>query len=949
MEDRLQGKVPLPRKASSVDSDPELALLALAAYGRDCDTLDVSGLSRVVHWFQCVRLGKEDWSKVQSERVARHYWKWRLSTIEPNPGPQRPSADSRQPSDDDLASKVVDVLVEFLQLFGFEAAGFKKADSVAFWRALIEDSGSWMKSAKYKLAAFYTFAMSDELEDKQLPSSPQKTQQSHPLHLLGGRAGRFFHRMVRKSNPLRDSFLSSVLLIKTGMPRPDKKFLRESAAKMVDEIIRQRAPVMMDKPVAIAAAAGRPERNVTFSQLEEEVKDIVRETFGGVRFTFHDLLEHPITPSFSANYVRSRRGFGTFGELEERGMLRTRPRADLVMRPVAQEEFIGLDQNPAIELSGFTAARDQFLHTYFDALHQAMDEPPIAEAVPLAEALKVRVITKGPPLTQFVLAPLQKFMWKTLKSHPVFKLIGEPVSVDDLLPRLGYLFPGEAWLSGDYSDATNQLNPRLSELAWDSICRICEVPNALWLLGRRVLTGHLLVVDKKKGLVSEQAWGQLMGSIISFPILCIVNAAVCRLSIKHDLGREVRLLDCPLLVNGDDCLFKVSEAGLNAWKTFGTMAGLSPSVGKVYFSKSFCNINSTFFRYYQRREEPFTRVPVIRLGLVMGMKRSIAEIEHDEPLLNLLGNGVEWDSSLGARHRALMFECPEKCKERVHKKFLTKNSSLLEAASDYMMPWYIPECYGGVGLQPLPGYWPSRKDQLIVHAMVHQTAWNNGTYNPPLPIIWKGAAKTKIHQVALARLKKAVGQVPTRYVEVGSSVKDGLDSPSLDSWVLYQLPQEVLTGSEGQQAEKCLRQNRRVWRWYLHHLGLFAKLKLRQDHELFLEPARRLIHDVLIVERHQVHAFPNISDPLQMVVNEFLTLQEKAVVELNDLLEVPGTEPQIRPWTQLSGAGQLVREHLMELAFQQHIEIFELALATSNPPRMRLPVEHPELGQFDWS
>lgn len=931
MEDRLKSAVPSDSKASSVKRPDDIRTQVLAILDATQDTLDVPSVMRRVHWIVCVVHQREGWDKSQSEDLARAWVRTKLQTVEKNPGPE-PASDTRQPVAEDFARQVVDVLVEFLQLFGFEAAGFQRADSIAQWTEWIQDSGNWMKTTKYKLSAFYTFAMSDELVDKQLPENPHKTTQSHPLHLLGGRGGRYFHRMIRRNNALRDSFLSSVLLVKTGMPRPDKKFLAESAKKMVEAIVTQRKPIWIEKPVPIPVPGPLPSSSSgTFAQLEEEVKKIVQETFGGVRFTGPDLLENFITPSFSANYIRSRKGFGTFGELMERGMLRTRPRADLRLRRIAVEEYIGLDQNPAIELSGFTAARDQFLHTYFDALHQALEEPPIAEAVPLAEALKVRVITKGPPLTQFVLAPLQKFMWKTLKSHPVFKLIGEPISESDLLPRLGYLFPGEAWLSGDYSDATNQLNPRLSELAWDTICTTCEVPNVLWQLGRRVLTGHLLVVDKKKGLISEQAWGQLMGSIISFPILCVVNAAVCRLSIKHDLGREVRLLDCPLLVNGDDCLFKCGPAGYSAWKTFGTMAGLSPSVGKVYFSKSFCNINSTFFRYNASRERPFVRIPVIRLGLVFGLKRSLAEIEQEQPKLNLLGNGVEWDSSLGARHRALMFECPEECKERVHKKFLTKNSQLLASASEYLMPWYVPECYGGVGLQPLPGYWPSRKDQLIVHAMVHQGFWNNGRYNPPVPTVWKGAAKTKIHQVALARLKHAVGQVPTRYVEVGSSVKDGLDSPSLDSWVLYQLPDQVLTGDEGREAEACLRQNRKVWKWYLQHFDKFASMKLRSDHELYLEPARRLVHDVLIVERHLERAYPNIVDPLQMVVNDFLTLQERAVVELNDLLEVPG-EPVIRNDSERSGASEHVRDHLAHLAQMRNLEEFSQELMASTNP-----------------
>jgi len=305
------------------------------------------------------------------------------------------------------------------------------------------------------------------------------------------------------------------------------------------------------------------------------------------------------------------------------------------------------------------------------------------------------------------------------------------------------------------------------------------------------------------------------------------------------------LRDCALLVNGDDCLFKVTQEGYKAWSTFGTMAGLTPSVGKVYFSKHFCNINSTTFLYTPvLGRTPFTRVDVIRLGLVFGLKRSLAQIEQEQPLLNLLGNGVEWDSSLGSRHRALMFECPESCKVRVHRKFLQKNRELLEAATEYRMPWYIPECYGGVGLVSIGEYGPTLLDRQVVTAMLHPSAWCADPSRLHLPIQWKGPSKTRIHQVAIEKLRSVLGDVPTRWVEQGSSDLDGLDSPSLDWWILYQLPERVLTSdSDARTAHLALSQNRKVWNWYVKHASKFA----------WMQPSplrmRRLVHDIVIHER----------------------------------------------------------------------------------------------------
>jgi hypothetical protein len=759
------------------------------------------------------------------EKLLKGSWKaymeWRLRTVEKNPGPEKTKrVRKRSPRE----VEIVEVLIQFLELFGFDSSGHSTRGDQIQWKEWIEESeGDWLKLCKWKLSAFYQYAQLHLLEDKELPPMPYPLKKSHPLHLLGGSAGRFIRRMIRKSNPKRQEFLSSLLLVKTGLPRPDKKECRKAAKKTVAALTTARRIHLPTAAQAVPGGGGwRPHSVVTQAELVEQVRRTTREIFEKARFGTADLLGKAITPSFSATYTRSRRAFGTFGELYDEGLLSSLPVTDLKLRHMHDEEHIAQGSPLKVKLGGFHGMRDQFVRTYFDALKIARTEPPIAEAVPLAEALKVRVITKGPPFTQYCLAPVQKFMWKTLKSHPAFELIGDPIGVEKLLPRLGYLMPGQAWLSGDYSDATNQMDPALSEAAWETMCDVCSVPRALKELGFRVLTGHWLVMDRE-GSLMPQAWGQLMGSIISFPILCLVNATVCRMALEHDCGRSRTLRQCQLMVNGDDCLFPIGAHGKNAWEVFGKMAGLSPSVGKVYYSEHFCNINSTTFTYDPESREPFSRVKVIRLGLCFGLKRSLSQDEREDDFkhLRLLGNGTEWDSSLGAQHRALMFECPESCKERVHRKFLARNKDVLDAAREYLMPWYVPECYGGIGLQPVGEYQPSDLDRLIVTAMVHSTTWTKKQC--PQPLQWKGPATTQIRQVAVDALKAALPAIPQHWVSQGSSERDGLDSPSLSSWVIYQRPDDVLTAdSDFREALKALEHNRRVRFFYLKHMHQFA-------------------------------------------------------------------------------------------------------------------------------
>jgi len=832
------------------------------------------------------------------ERALSAYRESRLATVEKNPGPtQKPvrTEERRRPRE----QEVVEVLVQWLELFGFDSTGYSIAGDVQQWRLWIEDAGDWMKLCKYKLAVFYQYAQKDLLEDKTLPPSPLKNTTSHPLHLLGGRAGRFLRRMIRKTAPLRQVLLSSLLLIKTGMPRPDKDALLEAARKTLAALVTPRKTEWIHKPIVVPGLSDHRRRHgiVSFAELEEQVRRTAREYFTGVRFGNHDLFSTPITPSFSACYVRSRRAFGTFGELLDRGLLETEPRRDLRLASNIEEEYIGSDQNPTISLGGFDGMRDQFLRSYFDALKIAMKEEPIASAVPLAEALKVRVITKGPPMTQFVLKPLQRFMWRVLKNHPSCALIGDPVDVSKLAPRLGRLIGDQAWCSGDYSDATNQMDPRLSEAAWQTVCDVCAVPRALKELGSRVLTGHWLEVDRD-GTLMPQQWGQLMGSIISFPILCIVNATVCRMALEHDLDCGLSLSRAPLMVNGDDCLFPVGPAGYAAWNLFGKMAGLSPSVGKVYYSKHFCNINSTTFVYDGENPDDravFKRVDVIRLGLCFGLKRSIAEVEEEDEFreLRLLGNGQEWDSSIGAQHRALMFECPPQCYDRVHRKFLARNRELLTTATEYLIPWYVPECYGGIGLQPIGEMGPSKTDELIVTAMVHWRAWTE--VQPRLPVQWKGPAKTKIRQVAVEQLRRVLPDLETHWVSQGSSEVDGLDSPSLASWVLYQRPQDVLSVvSDVRAARDALCEIRRVRSWYLKHMDKFAWMTPSA-----YMPPRRLVTEVRIEERLPALLPTQLEIAWRDVDNLLQADADEATVRWSRRFAVaPNSDTQIPTWTE---------------------------------------------------
>lgn len=334
---------------------------------------------------------------------------------------------------------------------------------------------------------------------------------------------------------------------------------------------------------------------------------------------------------------------------------------------------------------------------------RAMAEEPLVEPVGLAEALKVRVISKGPPLTYSALKPIQEYLHSKLRRHPCFALIGEEIHAGHVHYRMGRLLADDMfYVSGDYKASTDNLDPLVSEVIARRISRNLQFPAQYEELFVRSLTQHVFV--DSDGVRSEQRWGQLMGSITSFPVLCIANAAMSRWAIEYGLRQATTLRNASLMINGDDVLLKTNVWGWYAWKSLTAAVGLQPSVGKVYTSRWYLNMNSTSFRrrgpdetfdivetpdrddplLTHKTESPFTRIPFINLRLMGENKRSMA-----------FGDMGTKEMPLGARARELMRTCPFGLRERVWKKFLNKNWKRL---SSVRVPWYMPEWLGGLGL-----------------------------------------------------------------------------------------------------------------------------------------------------------------------------------------------------------------------------------------------------------
>jgi len=496
------------------------------------------------------------------------------------------------------------------------------------------------------------------------------------------------------------------------------------------------------------------------------------------------------------------------------------------------EEEIGAGEHAyQVDITKLEVAYGDF---YKHLLTMALHEPAVVIPIGLAESLKIRVITKGPPCTGFVLKPLQKFMWRTLAKHPAFSLIGKPVDVWEVQKRLGrQLEDGYSYLSGDYSAATDNLAPWVSEAIAHRIAENIGLSDGEEELFIRALTQHL-VRHSLPGLPSTdtpQTWGQLMGSVVSFPVLCIANAAMCRWVIELTEGITTSLARTSLMINGDDVLFKTNINGLRLWKRITAFGGLTPSIGKFYFSPEFAQINSRNFVRLKtpvmdtdsdgvEREREFSMTSFVNLGIAFGLKRS-GEVGAKDVADNP-------DKSLGSLARELVRDSPAALRADVLDLFMKRNGHVLK---EIHVPWYIPEAFGGVGLPVTDRHSPSQLDLRVCARLLE---------NPDLFPVVRPIVDTpwQVHKLVLGKLPtKPEAFVPSEQEERNwSRVYSAL---VVESFFRDPL---IFVGNHKPDPEtnlRALRQNERMWRKALHKGDLPPPLSLLTVSSIV--PPRKLI------------------------------------------------------------------------------------------------------------
>jgi len=280
---------------------------------------------------------------------------------------------------------------------------------------------------------------------------------------------------------------------------------------------------------------------------------------------------------------------------------------------------------------------------------------PSAKVEVVEDPLKARIITKNNHFFNLI-KPYQKAIHGHLKEFDQFRLIGKTICQDDIKWLTTDIKDSDLLISGDYSAATDNLNQDASVYCLHLILermrsKWASCPEDLLLASQSL--GNLKIHSGND--VFSQTNGQLMGSLLSFPILCIINYAVWALNKRNQTGFFPSLSTdgsgAKVLINGDDIGFVASRKEYDAWWNLVPQVGLSPSIGKNYASMKFLTLNS---QIYLRNS---TQVPWMNQALLLPLDKGKSNrIRQD----NQLENERSPIESLGSMHDEFLKGCRSK-------------------------------------------------------------------------------------------------------------------------------------------------------------------------------------------------------------------------------------------------------------------------------------------------
>jgi len=335
-------------------------------------------------------------------------------------------------------------------------------------------------------------------------------------------------------------------------------------------------------------------------------------------------------------------------------------------------------------------------------------------ATGLTEPLKVRIVTKAEWFVQ-LLVPVQKAWHGKMRLHPTFQLIGG-ASVEAALDGM-LTGKGEKIVSGDYSAATD--NIFLTYTAYTAEVMLSRtrfsLPEGLPEYTERFLRKlavHSLthaMLDLKGSSDVNITRGQMMGHILSFPLLCIINRAASCMAIPR--SRFMR-------INGDDVIFPANKKEYKQWKAATRVVGLEFSLGKNYYSSTLALVNSVYCTF-SKAERRWRQLTVPNVGLLnMPVDRQV-DLKSGRQIL-------PWEQLA-----QLFREFTAFAGRNEHSKYLSMFRKYYPILRGFPGPFYGPVEYGAFGA-PVPS--PDHKftSNQLMWMNAHRLGWfdyREGTRN----------------------------------------------------------------------------------------------------------------------------------------------------------------------------------------------------------------------------
>lgn len=214
---------------------------------------------------------------------------------------------------------------------------------------------------------------------------------------------------------------------------------------------------------------------------------------------------------------------------------------------------------------------------------------------------KYRVVTMQGARVKRVLRPVHTALYNHL-SRSGWLVRGDVKKDDFDVIADAAAEAGERVISGDYVSATDLIH--LS--AVEAVVEVISKDHRLTVEEREVLVGsfrELRWVDKR-GELRPIKRGSMMGNLVSFPILCLLNKACHDIAAEEVYGKERRLGR----FNGDDCCFPGSPEMYAKWRLVTSIFGFEVNESKTLFSARWIDLNS---QVYDQRKRNLIAKPVL--------------------------------------------------------------------------------------------------------------------------------------------------------------------------------------------------------------------------------------------------------------------------------------------------------------------------------------------------